>query len=90
MPLAKVAAKAIIKPAKNNTVKSAFPKPMAVVNAINKFEGPANGIKLKAKAVANMIMKSNIDAVDWCHLCSFLGTYTLNLISTSMDNNAIV
>jgi hypothetical protein len=63
MPFAKVAAKAIVNPAKINTVKSAFPKPMAAVDAINRLEGPANGIRLKANAVANMIMKSNIDAV---------------------------
>jgi len=74
MPFDKVAAKAMVKPAKINTVKSAFPKPIAAVDAINKFEGPANGIKLKANAVANIIIKSNTDAVDWCLHYSFLGT----------------
>jgi len=72
MPFAKVAAKAMVKPAKINTVKSAFPNPIAAVDAISKFDGPANGIKLKANAVANMIIKSNTDAVDWCLHCSFL------------------
>ena len=64
MPFANAEANAMSMPAMTNEVTSAFPKPMAAVDAINKFDGPANGIKLKAKAVANMIMKSNIDAVD--------------------------
>jgi len=55
-------------------VKSAFPNPIAAVDAISRFDGPANGIKLKANAVANMIIKSNTDAVDWCLHYSFLGT----------------
>jgi hypothetical protein len=63
MPLANAAAKAIKTPTSTNVPASAPVMPMAAVEAISKFEGPANGIKLKPKAVKKRIMNSIIDAI---------------------------
>jgi hypothetical protein len=63
MPFAKAAPSAIRKPTSTSVVTSAFPKPIAAVDAISKFEGPANGIKLKAKPVKKIIMNSIITAI---------------------------
>jgi hypothetical protein len=63
MPLANAAAKAMTKPITIRVVMSAFAMPMAAVDAMSKFEGPANGIKLKPKAVRKRIMNSIIDAI---------------------------
>ena len=59
MPFAKAAANAIRKPIINKVVVSGVTKPMAKVEAMSKFEGPANGIKLKPKAVRKKITKLN-------------------------------
>ena len=47
---------------------STFPKPMAAVEAISRFEGPAKGMRLKANPVAKMIKNSIIVAIPWCPL----------------------
>lgn len=65
MPLANDAAKAMRKPIITKVIGSAVPMPMAAVEAINKFEGPANGIKLNPNDVAKMIMNSIIDAIPY-------------------------
>jgi hypothetical protein len=70
MPLAKDAAKATRKPIISNEVVSAFTKPIAAVEAMKRFEGPANGIKLKPKAVRKINMNSIIEAIFWFPLSS--------------------
>ena len=63
--------------------RSAFPKPMAAVDAINRFEGPANGIKLNPKPVRKIIMNSIIDAIYRCPLSSSQKLVPPKLISAS-------
>lgn len=63
---------------------SRLPKPMAAVIAIRKFEGPANGIMLKPKAVAKTIRNSNGVTILCCHLSHRLrhkGAYKYKLYS---------
>jgi hypothetical protein len=42
---------------------SVLPKPIAALEAMSKFEGPANGIRLNANEVAKIMMNSNSDAM---------------------------
>jgi hypothetical protein len=63
MPFADAEPKATRKPIINNVVESALVIPIAAVEAIKRFEGPANGIKLKPKEVRKMIINSIIDAI---------------------------
>jgi hypothetical protein len=53
----------MIKPIITSDPRSAFPKPMAAVEAINRLEGPANGIKLITKPVRKIMMNSIIEAI---------------------------
>ena len=68
MPFAKAAPKAMETPIKTNVEASAFPKLIAAVDAISRFEGPANGIKLNPKAVRKIITNSIINATFCCLL----------------------
>ncbi len=63
MLFARAAAKAINKPIANNVPTSAPLKPMAAVDAIRRFEGPANGIRFSPNAVPKTIKSSIGDAV---------------------------
>lgn len=65
-----------------SVVASAFPKLMAAVEAMSRFEGPANGIRLNPKPVKKMIMNSIIDAIFAAHLFS-CKIRRINLISAS-------
>ncbi len=50
MPFANAAPKATRKPIITNVAASAFTKPIAAVDAIKRFEGPANGIKIESES----------------------------------------
>jgi len=64
-------------------VVSGVINPIAKVEAISKFEGPANGIKLKPKAVRKKITNSIIATILTAHLLSKkLGRF--ELISASL------
>ena len=65
--MAEAEAKATRKPIISNVVVSGVTKPMAKVDAISRFEGPANGIKLNPNAVRKKIMNSIIDAILTAH-----------------------
>lgn len=49
---------AMINPMRTRVVVSAFIIPTAAVDAINRLEGPANGIRFRPKAVRNNIRNS--------------------------------
>ena len=55
MPFAAAAASAIIKPISSKLSMLAFAMPIAAVDAINKFEGPANGMRFNPKDVRKRI-----------------------------------
>ena len=66
MPLAKAAANAMRTPTITMVRGSVVPNPMAAVEAISRFEGPANGIMLNPKEVAKIIRRSIGVAMLWC------------------------
>jgi hypothetical protein len=66
MPFANADAKATSTATRPKVAASAPAKPIDAVDAINRFEGPANGIKLKANEVAKIISKSIGDAMLHC------------------------
>ena len=68
MPLANVAPIATKTPITTNVAVSAVPNPIAAVEAINRFDGPKNGIMLNPKAVSRMIMNSIIETISGCTL----------------------
>ena len=67
MPFAKAAPKAMTTPINTKVEASAFPKLIAAVDAISRFDGPANGIKLNPKAVRKIITNSIISAIFAAH-----------------------
>jgi hypothetical protein len=68
MPLAKAAPNAINKPTNISVVVSVLPNAIAALEAISRFEGPANGIRLKPKPNPKINNNSMIDVVLLCPL----------------------
>jgi hypothetical protein len=70
MLFAKAAPKATRKPTATKVVGSIELRTIAEFEAMKRFEGPANGIKLSPKAVRKMNMNSIIEASFWFPLSS--------------------
>ncbi len=58
MHFARAAARAIKKPTRNKVLASAPLKPMAAVDAIRRFDGPANGMRFSPNDVPKIIKSS--------------------------------
>ena len=66
MDFARAAANATMIATNKRVPASAPFNPIAAVDAMRRFEGPANGIRLNPKAVAKIITKSSGVAVVCC------------------------
>ena len=84
MPLANAAPSATRKPISSSVAGSGFTNPMANVDAMSRFEGPANGIRLNPKPPRKISANSIIEVIRAARLSLLQKLARLRLISASI------